>query len=100
MADCGTAALGAPSRAEHGEVGRRHGAARSSEPSSCSQSLYYRIYTASYSQPSNIIAHEKGFKFHAQPQTGAFSCFALCMALNGNDQTKFDGHHLNLSKSP
>ena len=22
----------------------------------------------------NIIAHEKGFKFHAQPQTGAYSC--------------------------
>ena len=21
-----------------------------------------------------MIAHEKGFKFHAQPQTGAYSC--------------------------
>ena len=21
-----------------------------------------------------FIAHEKGFKFHAQPQTGAYSC--------------------------
>ena len=24
-----------------------------------------------------LIAHEKGFKFHAQPQTGAYSCFHL-----------------------
>ena len=24
-----------------------------------------------------FIAHEKGFKFHAQPQTGAYSCFLL-----------------------
>ena len=24
-----------------------------------------------------FIAHEKGFKFHAQPQTGAYSCFHL-----------------------
>ena len=22
-----------------------------------------------------FIAHEKGFQFHAQPQTGAYSCF-------------------------
>ena len=22
-----------------------------------------------------MIAHEKGFKFHAQPQTGAYSCW-------------------------
>ena len=22
-----------------------------------------------------MIAHEKGFKFHAQPQTGEYSCF-------------------------
>ena len=22
-----------------------------------------------------FIAHEKGFKFHAQPRTGAYSCF-------------------------
>ena len=22
-----------------------------------------------------MIAHEKGFKFHAQPQTGAYSCY-------------------------
>ena len=24
-----------------------------------------------------FIAHEKGFKFHAQPQTGAYSCLIL-----------------------
>ena len=24
-------------------------------------------------KPANIITHEKGFKFHAQPQTGAYS---------------------------
>ena len=24
-----------------------------------------------------MIAHEKGFKFHAQPQTGAYSCLGL-----------------------
>ena len=24
-----------------------------------------------------FIAHEKGFKFHAQPQTGAYSCWTL-----------------------
>ena len=24
-----------------------------------------------------MIAHEKGFKFHAQPQTGAYSCLNL-----------------------
>ena len=24
-----------------------------------------------------FIAHEKGFKFHARPQTGAYSCFHL-----------------------
>ena len=24
-----------------------------------------------------MIAHEKGFKFHAQPQTGAYSCVRL-----------------------
>ena len=23
-----------------------------------------------------FTAHEKGFKFHAQPQTGAYSCFS------------------------
>ena len=26
-------------------------------------------------KPSNINAHEKGFKCHAQPQTGAYSCW-------------------------
>ena len=25
-----------------------------------------------------MIAHEKGFKFHAQPQTGAYSCLCFC----------------------
>ena len=25
-------------------------------------------------KPPNIIAHEKGFNFHAQPKTGAYSC--------------------------
>ena len=25
-------------------------------------------------KPPNIIAHEKGFKIHAKPQTGAYSC--------------------------
>ena len=25
-------------------------------------------------KPPNIIAHEKGFRFHAQPTTGAYSC--------------------------
>ena len=24
-----------------------------------------------------MIAHEKGFKFHAQPQTGTYSCLPL-----------------------
>ena len=24
-----------------------------------------------------FIAHEKGFKFHVQPQTGAYSCLLL-----------------------
>ena len=24
------------------------------------------------------IAHDKGFKFHAQPQTGAYSCLGVC----------------------
>ena len=24
-----------------------------------------------------FIAHEKGFKFYAQPQTGSYSCFHL-----------------------
>ena len=27
--------------------------------------------------PPNIIAHEKGFEFHAQPLTGAYSCLDL-----------------------
>ena len=26
-----------------------------------------------------MIAHEKGFKFHAQPQTGAYSCLISVM---------------------
>ena len=26
-------------------------------------------------KPPNIIAHENDFKFNAQPQTGAYSCF-------------------------
>ena len=25
----------------------------------------------------SLIAHEKGFKFHAQPETGACSCLVL-----------------------
>ena len=25
-----------------------------------------------------MIAHERGFKFHVQPQTGAYSCSVLC----------------------
>ena len=29
-----------------------------------------------------MIAHEKGFKFHAQPQTGAYSCFLCNQELN------------------
>ena len=30
-----------------------------------------------------FTAHEKGFKFHAQPQTGAYSCYSLmiCKAI-------------------
>ena len=24
-----------------------------------------------------FITHEKGFKFHAEPQTGAYSCYSL-----------------------
>ena len=36
------------------------------QPSSFSQSLIF--------QPPNIIAHEKGFKCHSQPKTGAYSC--------------------------
>ena len=31
-----------------------------------------------------MIAHEKGFKFHAQPQTGAYSCLDLVITtING-----------------
>ena len=29
-----------------------------------------------------MIAHGKGFKFHAQPQTGAYSCFVCCNTLS------------------
>ena len=28
-------------------------------------------------KPPNIITHEKSFQFHAQPQTGAYSCYSL-----------------------
>ena len=28
-------------------------------------------------KPPNIIAHEKDFKFHAQPKTGEYSCYFL-----------------------
>ena len=28
-----------------------------------------------------VIAHEKGFKFHAQPRTGVYSCFFNVQAL-------------------
>ena len=30
-------------------------------------------------KPPNIIALEKVFKFHAQPQTGAYSCYVLVL---------------------
>ena len=30
-----------------------------------------------------MIAHEKGFKFHAQPQTGAYSCLNMLEDLLG-----------------
>ena len=38
----------------------------------CSQLLYK-------SRHPNISAHEKGLKFHAQPQTGPYSCFLNSM---------------------
>ena len=28
-------------------------------------------------KPTNNLDHEKDFKFHAQPQTGAYSCFSV-----------------------
>ena len=30
---------------------------------------------AAVEPPNYIIAHEKGFKFQAQPRTGAYSCY-------------------------
>ena len=33
-----------------------------------------------------FIAHEKGFEFHVQPQTGAYSC--LAKSPNGRGQKK------------
>ena len=37
-------------------------------------------------KPPNIIAwaHEKGFKFQAQPHTGAYSCFRLNVNVSQN----------------
>ena len=45
------------------------------QPSSCSKSLYYSGRATV--KPRNIIVNatnEKGFKFHVQPQTAAYSC--------------------------
>ena len=39
-------------------------------------------------KPHNIIAHEKGFKFHAQAQTGAYSC--ICPT---NLHTQYHSEH-------
>ena len=42
--------------------------------------LFYHVYKESKFWGMAMfffIAHEKGFKFHAQPQTGAYSCFHL-----------------------
>ena len=35
-----------------------------------------------------FIAHEKGFQFHAQPQTGAYSCL-VCSSRAGMGQILF-----------
>ena len=32
-------------------------------------------------KPSNIIAHKKDFKLHAQPQTGAYSCYTFLLVI-------------------
>ena len=37
-----------------------------------------------------MITHETGFKFHAQPQTGAYSCFPLKRVLKKQRQIKID----------
>ena len=47
-----------------------------------SQLLYYSCYiTADYSQASQYHCSWKGFKFHAQPQTGAYSSFRTGLEL-------------------
>ena len=43
------------------------------------RNFHSRYITASYTlhstvKPRNIIAYKKGFKFHAQPKTGTYSC--------------------------
>ena len=37
-----------------------------------------------------FIAHEKGFKFHAKPQTGANSCLSLCVECGRNFEYRED----------
>ena len=41
-----------------------------------------------------FIAHEKGFEFHVQPQTGAYSC--LAKSPNGRGQKKAPPHPMDL----
>ena len=47
-------------------------------PGSWSPAAIVAILQQATVKPPNIIAHEKGFKSHAQPQTGAYSCSNSC----------------------
>ena len=47
-------------------------------------------------EPPNIITHKKGFTFHAQPQTGAYSCWCSQWCPQGNFlKVKLDKEFLN-----